>query len=73
MAVCNKCGKGGLEWKTTSGGKLYLEIHNCIQPKNKKPTNKPVFGMKKEPINILYGATLTNEALENGLEEELGL
>lgn len=73
MAKCNKCFKSGLNWERTSGGKLFLEPHECVTNPPKKTLNKPVFGKKKEPINLLYGVTLTNEALEAGLEEELGL
>lgn len=73
MAKCSKCFKSGLEWEKTTGGKFFLEPHECVTTPPKKTYNKPVFGKKKEPINLLYGVTLTNEALERGLEKELGL
>lgn len=69
METCAICGRTGLSW-VKRGNQNRLAKHFCISSKSTTPVMGKVV---KDPLAILSGVTLTNEALENGLLEELGL
>lgn len=70
MPTCAICGKVGLSW-TNRGGRQRIAKHFCI-PTKEAPKPK-MGGVKKDPLKILEGVTLSEKALAGGLLSELGL